>query len=210
VSRFAASVGPQFGGGRQATATPHVRKAERLRVELLAQAGDALKVLPQPGEAVHCLMTGFYDLMHVVAALAAKEGPCRRLRLATLSYNLRNVAEMERMLTAGTASRIDLVCSTFFRNHNKDAFNRTRDVLAKGGGRRAAAATHAKVSLFDFGERGVMVFEGSANLRTNRSRENLMMTRDRGLHDWHAAWIDEAIGSYAEEEDEGRPGQGEG
>jgi hypothetical protein len=39
------------------------------------------------------------------------------------------------------------------------------------------------------------VFEGSANLRTNKNREQLTAFRDRELHDWHAAWIDELVGA---------------
>jgi hypothetical protein len=38
-----------------------------------------------------------------------------------------------------------------------------------------------------------LVFEGSANLRTNKNREQLTVFRDRSLHDWHAAWIDELV-----------------
>ena len=38
-----------------------------------------------------------------------------------------------------------------------------------------------------------LVFEGSANLRTNKNREQLTAIRDRKLHDWHAAWIDELV-----------------
>ena len=36
-----------------------------------------------------------------------------------------------------------------------------------------------------------MVFEGSANLRTNGNIEQFALFNDAGLHDWHAAWIDE-------------------
>ena len=38
-----------------------------------------------------------------------------------------------------------------------------------------------------------LVFEGSANLRANRNREQLAVIRDRPLHDWHAAWIDALV-----------------
>jgi hypothetical protein len=38
-----------------------------------------------------------------------------------------------------------------------------------------------------------LVFEGSANLRTNRNTENLCVVNDPGLHDGHAAWIDHKV-----------------
>ena len=47
-----------------------------------------------------------------------------------------------------------------------------------------------------------IVFEGSANLRTNRNREQLTAIRDRQLHDWHAGWIDDMV-EHAHEEHEG-------
>ena len=46
-----------------------------------------------------------------------------------------------------------------------------------------------------------MVFEGSANLRTNGNREQLAVIRDRALHDWHATWIDELVNSDEGNED---------
>lgn len=195
MSRFKA--GPRFGVKPAAAGVrpAHVAKAESRRVAFLRRANDALAVLPGEGESAHCLMTGYYDLMHVVAELCRREGPVERLRLATLSYNARNLAEIESILNGGAARRVDLLASTFFRNHNRELFGRTRAALA-GRGAVAAAPSHAKVALFSFAGGGVMVFEGSANLRTNRSREQLMMTRDRGVHDWHAAWIDEAIADY--------------
>jgi len=38
---------------------------------------------------------------------------------------------------------------------------------------------------------GIMV--GSANLRTNRNWEQLAVTRDIALHNWHAEWIDRLV-----------------
>jgi hypothetical protein len=46
---------------------------------------------------------------------------------------------------------------------------------------------------FDLGPGDALVFEGSANLRTNKNREHLTAFRERALHDWHAAWIDELV-----------------
>jgi hypothetical protein len=36
-----------------------------------------------------------------------------------------------------------------------------------------------------------LVFEGSANLRTNGNIEQFALFNDAELHDWHAGWIDE-------------------
>jgi hypothetical protein len=47
-----------------------------------------------------------------------------------------------------------------------------------------------------------LVFEGSANLRTNKNREQLAVIRDRRLHDWHAGWIDELVSADDGEEED--------
>jgi hypothetical protein len=46
---------------------------------------------------------------------------------------------------------------------------------------------------FDISDSDAMVFEGSANLRSNRNCEQLAVFRDRALHDWHADWIDALV-----------------
>ena len=66
--------------------------------------------------------------------------------------------------------------------------------------RLAAARSHCKVVCFDLGPCDGLVFEGSANLRTNGNREQLTATRDRALHDWHAAWIDELVSAHGQDE----------
>ena len=81
--------------------------------------------------------------------------------------------------------------SVFFKEHNKALFEHAVDELTEYPNVKIAAArTHCKVVCFDLGPNDGLVFEGSANLRTNKNREQLCVVRDRALHDWHAAWID--------------------
>ena len=35
-----------------------------------------------------------------------------------------------------------------------------------------------------------LTVEGSANLNSNPRLEQYILTNDRGLHDWHRAWMD--------------------
>ena len=44
-----------------------------------------------------------------------------------------------------------------------------------------------------------LVFEGSANLRTNGNREQLTAIRDAELCHWHSAWIDSLVNARGEE-----------
>jgi hypothetical protein len=38
--------------------------------------------------------------------------------------------------------------------------------------------------------------EGSANLRSNGNREQLLLADGAGLHDWHAGWIDALVSAH--------------
>jgi hypothetical protein len=168
---------------------PCVAKIEARRGAMLKRAEDALPHLPGPGEAVHFLQTGYFDLMTLVPLLVSAHGKARHVRLATLSYNGRNLTEMVGLLDGGGCARLTLLTSTFFRNNNGALYRETCEELRGRGATVAAHKTHAKVVTLDFGGAKLSV-EGSANLRSNRSVEQVMIARHAALHDWHAAWID--------------------
>jgi hypothetical protein len=184
----------------------HLGKAAARRTAMLAEAADVLAVLPGPGEALHALMTGRYDLMALLVVLLDRLGPCGQLRIATLSYNRRNVAELLRQIDAGAVGRLTLLCSAFFRRHNPECWQALADGLAKrpGAHRLAAARSHAKVVCLALADGTRLVMEGSANLRTNSNQEQFCLVRDAGLHDWHAGWIDALVATHEGDESRSR------
>jgi len=192
---FAAIPRPAFGTAAQHLDAPPrlTTKAERRYQRAAKVAAELLPELPQPGEAVHCLMLGTFDLCQVVTATVRRLPNCRHLRIATLCYSKRNVAELCSLLEGrkGDLLALTLLVRVFFREHNKELHGHAVGELAQFPAVRVAAArSHCKVVCFDLGDADALVFEGSANLRTNKNREQLTAFRDRALHDWHAAWID--------------------
>ena len=116
-------------------------KAAARRTAMLAEAKDVLSVLPQAGESLHALMTGRYDLLALVVVLLEKFGRCEHMRVATLSYNGRNVAELLNQLDAGTIGRLTVLCSLFFKGNNAACYTTLADgIAARTGGHRLAAA----------------------------------------------------------------------
>lgn len=190
---------PRLRFGRQPAApaaavpTPAMRRAIARRTALLAEAADVLRCIPAPGESLHGLMTGRYDLMHLLVVLIDQLGTVDRLRIATLSYNGRNLDELLALLDAGTVASLTLLCSSFFRDHNKDLWEKTLAEFRRRGHRTAAARSHAKVITLALADGRRFVMEGSANLRTNSNREQFMLAQDEDLHDWHAQWIDDLV-----------------
>ncbi len=168
---FAAIPRPAFGRQAQHVEdkTPGVlkAKAKARRAVMFKEAGELLAALPAPGEAVHAIMNGNYDLMVLlVALLDLHPAPCRRLRIATLCFNRRNAVELLGLLESGKIGGLTLLASTFFQGHNKELDEWFRGELAAyPGSKTAAARSHCKVVCFDFADDAAMVLEGSANLR---------------------------------------------
>ena len=191
---------PAFGSAKQhldarTGAPPRLTtKADRRYMRAATLAAELLPELPLPGETVHALMLGTFDLCQVIGATAKLLPRLTHLRIATLCYSKRNAAELCSLLEARPGLALTLLVSVFFVANNKDGHaSAVADLTAFPNVTVGAARNHCKVVCFDLGTGVPLVFEGSANLRANRNREQLAAIRDRPLHDWHAAWIDALV-----------------
>ncbi len=200
---------PAFGSAKQhldapAGAPPRLTtKADRRYLRAATLAAELLPELPAPGETVHALMLGTFDLCQVIGATAKLLPRLTHLRIATLCYSKRNAAELCSLLEARPGLALTLLVSVFFVANNKDGHaSAVADLTAFPNVTVGAARNHCKVVTFDLGEGDGLVFEGSANLRANRNREQLAVIRDRPLHDFHAAWIDDLVRADGREETE--------
>jgi hypothetical protein len=196
--RFGIGKAPSFTH-RAGTGLPraHIGAARRRYAAMLREAADILPRLPQPGESLHALMTGLYDFMTVIGlVITSRPAPCRVLRIATLAFSSRNIHEILELVRKRAVGNVLLVCSDYFRKHNPSIFSEARLKLAEIGGKLAAPRCHAKVCCLDFDDGVKLVFEGSANMRTNKNIEQFALFNDPELHDWHAAWLDEQARRY--------------
>lgn len=199
---------PGLPDGRPSRRSPNVRakafRAELRRRAQLKAARDVLPHLPSPGESMHALLTGTFDfLLLLTVVIQSRPSRCETLRLATLAFSRRNVAELCRLLDSRRVRRVILLCSDFMARANAEVYHGAIEELAEARGQTVASARcHAKVACLAFADGERLVFEGSANLRTNKNVENMTAINDRGLHDWHAAWIDAEVLHAAEEETE--------
>jgi hypothetical protein len=194
---------PAFGRAAQhlpTHATPYKAKAEAIYRRAAKTAAELLPELPERGEIVHALMLGTFDLAQVITATVPRLPALRHLRIATLCYSKRNIVELCSLLDTRKEMALTLLVSSFHREHNKELHEwavgeAVGELTAFPNVKVTAARTHCKVTLFDIANDDAIVFEGSANLRTNKNREQLTVFRDRALHDWHSSWIDELVGA---------------
>ncbi len=163
------------------------------RLAALKEAGDILEVLPGPGESLHALMTGRYDLTDLLEVIYSRLGAVAHLRVATLSFNGHNLLLMKHWLEAGHVRRLSLLYSSFFADHNPEIVLQLAEALEGGKHRHKAARNHCKVVALEMADGRKLSLEGSANLRTNSNREQFALIDGPELHDWHAAWIDEQL-----------------
>ncbi len=182
---FAAVARPAFGRAAQHLPTlPYKVKAEAKYRRAAKTAAELLPELPDRGEVVHALMLGTFDLCQVIAATVPRLPTLRHLRIATLCFSKRNCAELLRLLDTSPTLSLTVLVSSFFKEHNKTLFEFFAEELkAHPTAKLAATRTHCKVTLFDIDDDAALVMEGSANLRTNKNREQLTVFRDRQLHD---------------------------
>lgn len=175
--------------------TPLSTQAMHRRAAMLKEAQDVLDHLPAPGESLHALMTGYYDLTMLLACIIEQHSePCEHLRIATLSMSQRNVFELLRLIDSGKVGRLSIVISRFFRGQKTSLFESTQKELRERLGRHCLIADrcHAKVITMNMGTDRLSM-EGSANLSTNDNIEQFCLLNHPQVHDWHAAWIDDMV-----------------
>jgi hypothetical protein len=170
-------------------------KAALRRKAQLRAAAEVLPHLPGPGESVHTLLTGAFDFLLVLTCvIQQRPAPCEHLRVTTLAFSRRNTQELARLLDGGNVRRLTLLTSDFMAKSNPGIYQGAVKELAEERGQTVASARcHAKVCCLAFEDGLRLVFEGSANLRTNKNWEQVTAINDADLHDWHAAWIDAKV-----------------
>jgi hypothetical protein len=173
------------------------RTVTKRRMAGIKRAAELLDHLPGPGESLHVLLRGYFDLLNVVlATLDRLDTHCLHLRIATLSLSKRNVSELAGLLDSKTVGRVTVVTSDFQREHDADIFAELTCEMGSRGQRVAAARSHCKIVLMEMADGRKYVIEGSANLRTSRNEEQFCMSQDAALHDFYAAWHDDTVNEH--------------
>lgn len=200
---FSALLGKPTEAEAEPTPKNETRRAflsriNRRRFECLQKAEEALDKLPEDGESIHGLMTGFYDCMHLIVVILRRlKVHCDSLRLSTLSMSRRNTAELCTLLDSGKVGTIDIIVSDVFSRKDSDIFAELSSEFAARGQRVGVVRSHAKLVCIGLADKRKYVMETSANLRSNRNIEQYAFTQDGALFDYYDSWIREMVVSHA-------------
>lgn len=180
------------------------RRADRralLDLRQVADAAAALARLPEAGESFHIVSAGNWPAWALVPAILrlAPGQRIARLSLATLGFSRANVEALCNLLDAGEIKAASLLFSVYFRSTDATAAEFAVQMLEQRGQHVAALRIHAKIILAELDDGRAFTIESSANLRSCGNVEQFVVTQDRDLFQFHAAWMADLLAQAAKE-----------
>jgi ACT domain-containing protein len=149
--------------------------------------------LPQVGQEVTCITSGYFVFGDILEALASKFGRIHCLTISTLSMSDANVDMLARMIRNEQLDHLNLLISVYFHAHERrGTFQRLLDSIHPDCMKIGVAAIHTKTMCIDC-EAGHFVISGSANLRSSSSIEQFTITHSDYYHYWHTVWMMQLI-----------------
>jgi hypothetical protein len=169
-------------------------KAKRRKTYDLSRVPNAIKLiqeLPQPGETVHAILGGDFHAWDLIPAAQEMIGkPISELTITTLGFNLANNQHLCEMIDAGKVQKVFVLCSAYFEGADRDVFNQAKERLEARGQKIQATRNHSKIILIKPASGpDRFVIESSANLRSCNNLEQMALTNDAALFEFHQGWI---------------------
>jgi hypothetical protein len=157
----------------------------------IKHARDHIHRLPEPGEAIHMVVSGRYPLFAIIPAVLDLATPATiaELHLVTLSYSKDNAADLLAMIDAKQIDRTWLLVSHYFAHANPHLFEPLATALLERGDHVVAMRTHAKIILILLSDGTKYVIHASANLRSCKNIEQCCFECDGQLYDFHHQWV---------------------
>lgn len=156
----------------------------------ITEAIEQLDRLPEPGEAIHTIMGGHFNGFDVIPAIHRMSGkPLHDLHIATLGFNLKNNKNLCQMIDDGAITgETILIASAVFAQMDGNVYRQAKENLETRGGMLSNTRNHAKIIACRCGD-DFYVTEGSGNLRSCSSLEQLQVINSEELYHFHARWI---------------------
>jgi hypothetical protein len=153
---------------------------------------DDLGDLPAPGEAIHLLTAKRFSTFNIIEAILKLRAPAtiEDLRISTLGFSRANVEALSAMLDSKQVEKLTFIFSIFFKSLEKASCENMMAELGRRGARIISLLQHSKVLTIQTSDGQNYVTEGSGNLRSCASLENVTLYNDLELLQFHNGWID--------------------
>jgi hypothetical protein len=157
-----------------------------------ANAAAVIGRLPKPGEVFHIVTDGSYTGAEVIPAIITLAGaPATEVIVSTLSFSRDNVDLLARLLRERQIRRLVLLANIYFRRTagNEAIYTYAEQELDPTRATLLSPRVHAKITLLRTTNGRHIVIEGSANLRSCLSVEQLTITDDASTYRFHRRWL---------------------
>lgn len=153
--------------------------------------------LPKKDESLHLIVDGRFEPCDIIPATRRMSDPAtiKSLTVTTLGLNEDNVAQICRGIDAGKIGTATIIVSHYFRGAERPLYEWMKTEVEQRGGRVRGLRTHAKIMLMEMTDGNWYSVEGSANLRSCKSVEQMVITNSQPLLEFHQAWIEDFITS---------------
>lgn len=186
--------GTAAGIGMRTRTTTTTKRRRFYDLRNVPNAVGLIRPLPDLHETVHAIMGGDFaawDLVPAILNLASK--PALELVIATLGFNSKNNYHLGTLLEQKQIGKALVLCSDYFSKSDSSTFQEAKIRLESMGSFIVSTRTHAKIIAINFGQAAYVV-EGSANMRSCNNLEQITISNNQELFNFHTKWIKEAAG----------------
>lgn len=174
-------------------------KREMRRLTRKTAAEDVFTSVPAHGHSLHLVTNGGFDYWEAVPCLAklmrAEDPSPIMLHACTWILNREIAVQMLGMVDSGAIERYTLVTGDYFRQRTPDAYGIIAEESLKRGMIFRTAKVHAKVALIEHrATESYITIESSGNFTNNTNIEQMCVTNDRALYEFHREWIEQIAG----------------
>lgn len=179
---------------------PRQIKKKNIRYEYAVDFAKALDI----GEGTRhmAIVSGNFIFGDFIEALFVEKNiHTKRLTVSTLSMSQENIDSLENLMNGGFVDRLDLIVSSYFYAHERGKSGlipyiyKTLDIDDRF--QLAAAGVHTKTVTFETAGGKCITMHGSANLRSSRSIEQVMIEEGRELMEFFEASYEPILKRWA-------------
>lgn len=166
----------------------------RRGIRKMVKPENAAALIPdfpeESGDITHMVIRGDFVLGDLLPPLAKEKGPMDELIITTLGLSENNCHMLANLLKTKKTRSIHLLLSHYFtRVDREDLWITCRKILLPLGVKIGVERIHTKIILAKMASGQHYVLEGSANLRSCGSLEQLTIFQCANLFSWHREWI---------------------